>query len=416
MVQGSWTLAHDYSARLTSLPNADFDDWLRRLKAATAMGDRSDMVSALTVLVQRWPARTVQFPPGSILHIIDVATRTVPDAALPLLQALYDAHWTLKWGIEPSVAWRDLILRLVEKGRLSQAIDVSSHVTDIYMLISMRADRRFDAVVAANAPLFDIDAAARRAFQTYQAAAEKAPDVLELQLNVIEALLRQQRYEAAVAACDSILSNIRSTNYPEKLYSDYEAYYHWILNERADLLERVGRWDEAVGQLIAASKLPENHSGNVSQLLNLAHIYCDLDRPREALDVISRITARTSSHGAMQVEKIRLNTASQLGDSLQADRSMQYLETHHADAPDDYEDALIYTNQLDRAAKLLLERLRDRKQRTQALVDVQTYAAPLRTPRQVTYESRWDAVIARPDVRAAIQRVGRIEKYRVEER
>ena len=77
---------------------------------------------------------------------------------------------------------------------------------------------------------------------------------------------------------------------------------------------------------------------------------------------------------------------------------------------------MIYTNQLDRAAKLLLERLRDRKQRTQALVDVQTYAAPLRTPRQVTYESRWDAVIARPDVRAAIQRVGRIEKYRVEER
>jgi hypothetical protein len=162
--------------------------------------------------------------------------------------------------------------------------------------------------------------------------------------------------------------------------------------------------------------LPENHAGNVGQLINLAHIYCDLDRPKEALEAIGQITAKTSSYGAMQLEKVRLNAASQLGDSSQAARSMQYLEMHRADLPDAYEDALIYVNQLDRAAKLLLERLRDKNQRTQALADVQTYAAPLRTPRQIEYNARWRVVLDRQDVRAAIQRVGRVEQYKLEER
>ncbi len=416
LYHGSSKLAYDYFVRATSLPKADFADWFGRLSAADKAGNTADSVSTLTVLVQRWPDRTIQFRPRYILNVIHEAKQSGRDSALPLLQGLYDAHWTLKWDIEPSTAWRELILRLIEKGRLAQAIDVSAHVTDVYVLISMRADLRFDAVIAANAAQFDIDAAAKRELRAFQAAAETAPESLELQLHVIESLLSQQRYEAALAACDSVLFNIRSTNYPAKLYTDYDEFYNWILDERSDLLERVGRWDEAVVQLTAASKLPEDHAGNVGQLINLAHIYCDLDRPKEAMEAIGRITAKTSSYGAMQLEKVRLNAASQLGDSSQAARSMQYLEMHRADLPDAYEDALIYVNQLDRAAKLLLERLRDKNQRTQVLADVQTYAAPLRTPRQVEFYARWRTVLARKDVQAAIQQVGRVELYKLEER
>jgi beta-barrel assembly-enhancing protease len=416
LYHGSSNLAYECFVRATSLPNTEFDEWVGRLNAAYKVGNITDSVSTLTVLVQRWPARTVQFPPKNILSAIHEAKQAGGDAALPLLKGLYDAHWKLNWDIEPSDAWCDLILRLVEKGQLSQAVDVSSHVTDVYVLIAMRADRRFDAVVAANPGQFDIDAAAQRAFQTFQAAAEHAPDSLELQYHVIEALLSQQRYEAALAACDSILYSIRSTNYPAKLYTDFDDHYNWILNERAELLERVGRWDEALAQLRAASQLSEDHTNNVSQVINLAHLYCDLERPKEALEALGRMKGKPSPYGAMQFEKVRLIAASQLGDSLQVARSMQYLEQHRADLPDAYEDALIYANQPDRAAKLLLERLRNKDQRTQALSDVQTYAAPLRTPRQVEYNALWGTVLARRDVRDAIQRVGRIEEYKVEER
>jgi beta-barrel assembly-enhancing protease len=364
LYHGSSKLAYEYFVRATSLPKADFDDWYRRLIAAGKVGNTAESVSTLTVLAQRWPDRSIKFRPEYIRHVIDEAKQSGSDSALPLLQALYDAHWKLKWDIEPSAAWRDLILRLVEKGRLAQAIDVSAHVTDVYVLIAMRADRRFDAVIAANAAQFDIDAAAKR----------------------------------------------------ERLYTDYDEYYNWILDERSDLLERVRRWDDAVAQFTAASNLFEDHAGNVSQLINLAQLYVDLERPKEALEAIGRVAAKPSSYGTMQLERVRLEAASQLGDSLQIARSMQYLEKHRADAPNAYEKALIVVNQLDRAAILLLERLRDKDQRITVLASVQTYAVPPRTPRQIEFYARWRTVLARQDVRAAIQQVGRVEQYELEER
>jgi len=81
-----------------------------------------------------------------------------------LLQALYDAQWKLPGDVEPSAAWRDLMLRLLEKGRVSEAGEVVSRVTDVYVLIAMRSDRRFDQIVEANAARFDIGAAADRNF------------------------------------------------------------------------------------------------------------------------------------------------------------------------------------------------------------------------------------------------------------
>ena len=134
------------------------------------------------------------------------------------------------------------------------------------------------------------------------------------------------------------------------------------------------------------------------------------------MEAIGRVVAKTSRYGTTALESVRLDAASQLGDSVQAARSMQYLEEHRADAPKAYEDALIVANQPDRAAKLLLERLRDKDQRPAVLASVQTYAVPPRTPRKIELEARWRTVLARQDVHAAIQQVGRVEQYKLEER
>jgi tetratricopeptide (TPR) repeat protein len=213
-----------------------------------------------------------------------------------------------------------------------------------------------------------------------------------------------------------VFLSIRSTNYPAKLYTDYDENYNWLLDERSDLLQRVGRWDEAVAQLSAASNVFENHMGNVSQLINLAQLYTDLDRPKEALEAIGRITEKPSPFGAMQLERVRLEAASQLGDSVQVARSMQYLKEHRADAPDAYDDSLIDVNRLDLAAKSLIAQLRDEDQRATVLARIQTYDSPLETPRVAEFYAHWRTVFAREDVRAAIQQVGRVEKYDLEYR
>jgi hypothetical protein len=411
---GPAKLGYEYLGRLIALPQSNYDDWLQRLRAADKLDNRADTVGTLTVMMQRWPDRTGQLNPAYIVRVINEARGLPDDKASSLLQALFAAHWKLKWGIEASAAWRDLTLLLLEKGRLPEALNVSAHVTDVYVLVAMRADRRFDAVVAASPAQFDIEAAAEREFQAFQEAADKSPQSLELKSWVINSLLRQQHYEAALAAADSVLSDIRSTIYPEKLFEDYADRVPWFLNLRSIALQRVGRWDEALTQLAAASLLSEPGGGNVDELINLGILDCALGRPRDALAAIGRVGERTSPYGAMQKEAVTLDAAVQLADEKPIERSLQYLHMHRADAPNTYEEALVIANQLHRAARVLVAQLLDTSERQDALLGVQAFAPTPGTPRDMEIDARHRAVMLRPEVQAAIQKVGRVDSYRLE--
>ena len=411
---GPAKLGYEYLGRLVAMPQSNYDDWLERLRAAEKLDHSADTVSTLTVMMQRWPDRSGQLNPDYIMKVVNEARGLPNDRAWSLLQALFAAHWKLKWGIEASAAWRDLTLLLLEKGRISDAVNVSAHVTDVYVLVAMRADRRFDVIVAASPAQFDIEAATEREFQALQEAAEKSPQSLALKSWVIDSLLRQQHYEAALAAADSVLSDIRSTNYPEKLFEDYADRESWFLNLRSIALQRVGRWDEALAQLAAASLLPEQFGGNVDQLINLGYLDCALGRPRDALAAIGSVVERTSPYGAMQKQAVILDAAVQLADAKQIERSLQYLHMHREDAPDIYEDALVIANQLRRAAHVLVAQLLDTSERQDALLSIQAFAPTPGTPRDMEIDARRRAVILRPDVQAATKKVGRVDSYRLE--
>jgi tetratricopeptide (TPR) repeat protein len=407
-------LAHEYLQRVTAMPQADYPDWARRLDAAYKLKDDGDSIKALTLLMQRWPDRATKFDPDDVFRVAFAATRAHSADSSSLLKALYDAHWKQQWDIEPSKIWWDLSLRLIENSRLAEAGEVASHVTDVYVLIAMRADRRFDAVVAANSALFDIEAASRRELQTYQTLADKNPHSLYLRSLLINSLLNQQHYEAALAASDSILQDIRSTNFPERLFEDFAQYRSWFFELRSTALERVGRWDEAVAQLIAASRLTEKYSGNVDQLIDLGNLYCSLRRPKDALSAVASVAAAPNPYGAMVLESVRMDAASQLEDSKQERRSVQYLRSHRSDAPIVYWIDLITLNRPDQAAHELVAQLMDPGERRDALMDIQTYAPTPESPRDVEFDARHRAVIAMPKVQEAIRRVGRVESYALE--
>jgi hypothetical protein len=413
LYHGPPQLAYEYLVRATSMPQATIDDWFARLRAADKLEDKADTVSALTVLVQRWPDRVNYLNNDFVFHVIREAKELRDGSVLPLLQGLYDAHWKLKWDIEPNSSWRDLALGLLEKGQLSQVNAVAAHVTDPYILVAMRADRRFDAVVAANPAQFDIDAGADRAIAVFQAASEAAPRSLELKWRLVGALLSRQHYYAALAASDSVLSDLRSTNFPERLYEDFADQQSTFLEFRATALERLERWDEAVAQMSAASLLTEKYSGNVDQIINLGFLYCSLGRPNEGLSAIGKLTAKTSASGVMQLEVVRLDAAIQMGDTEQVTRSLNYMRAHRADAPYTYEYALLIANHVDRAAAELIRQLLDKDERQDALLSVQIFASTPATPRDIELEARRRAMIDRPDVQAAIQKVGRVDSYRL---
>jgi hypothetical protein len=116
----------------------------------------------------------------------------------------------------------------------------------------------------------------------------------------------------------------------------------------------------------------------------------------------------------MQIEAVRVDAAYQLGDFKQVERSLQYLRIHRPDAPGAYEDALITVNQLDRAAYELITELMDTDQRQDALLSAQAFEPTPGTPRDMELAARRRAVITRPDVQAAIRKVGRVESYQLE--
>ena len=408
-------LEYENRVRLLTLPEASVEDRLSRVNAAYRLQDTGEVIIGFTDLVRNNPERlNVSIEPFIIRALHDGKKKLPHASTLPLLQALYAAHWKLKWNQEPGALWQDLALLLLEQKRLTEAIDVSSHVTDEYTVISMRADRRFDAVVAATPASFDVDAASKRNLESFQSASVLTPKSLAPKLVVADLLLEQQHYAAALAAVDGVLAEVRSKGDPKQWYDDFDDQYAWVLDSRSRMLRRLGRWDEALDQLAAASWVLDKNGKNVSQVINLGELYCDLGKPKEALGSLERLGADMSPYGRMQEANVRLDAAIQLGDAEQTQKWLAFIREHRVDAPRTYEEALLLMNDVDAAAKWLIEQLEDQDLRSAALLSIQEYAVPRETPRQADLRTRRRELMVRSDVQAEIQKVGRVEKYNLE--
>jgi hypothetical protein len=179
------------------------------------------------------------------------------------------------------------------------------------------------------------------------------------------------------------------------------------------VLFMLGRWDDAVIQMKAASRLKEGGSANVSQVINLGELYNRLERPADARADLKEV-GTMSSFGEMERADAELSAALQLGDSAESTRLLDYMREHQDEAIASYEDALIMANRLDDAAKLLISRLEDPEKRIPALMAVQHYdesGPPASLPRARELTRRWTEVTSRADVRSAIAKVGIIGTY-----
>lgn len=416
LARGEVQLAYRYMSRVNAMPEATFVDGMNRMRIAIRRRNTVDavVVDCLTAVVARWPEQVSEIDEDLIIRVFRDSKNNKNFAALPLLQALYDAHWKFKSDLEPSWAWQELAALLLQKGKLAAAIDVSMHVTDPYDLIAMRADRRFDAVVAANRAHFDLAAAAEQQFESIERALTNSPRSLEFKLLEMSALQHRQHYGAMLAAAEAVESEVQSTNFPERLFGDYEKEYAWVLDRRAYALVQEGRSDDAIGQLSKASLRMEGGGGNISQVINLAYLYCALGRPQDALRTLDSMTGKPSAYGNTQVEMVRVCAAKQLGDEKTMTRSLEVLKMNREDAPYAYLQALLVASETNQAAKFLVARLLATRTRLEVLECVQDYERISQPPSHLEVENQWHALIGRADVQAAISKVGRIESYRLE--
>jgi tetratricopeptide (TPR) repeat protein len=406
--------AHEFMTLATEFPDAKAEHWFMRAQYASWVDAWPDALLAVTTIAKRWPDALTT---ANALLVSRIAYRTREDhrheaELLELLNALFAARFTLEWGTQPDGLWRDLIVDALEKNDLRRAREISRRLQSPSTLLHLRTDRRFDALVKAEPRMFDVSAAVERECKRLAKATAANPRSLSVRVQYGYALLEAGRFAELLKMADEVIA--RATTAPEGSppYDDIVDELNWIYNHKAASLRALGRWDEALGVMVAGRQAPEKGSVNVSQAINLGSHYVDHARPRDALGAIDGIdwAHSLSPYGRMQLQHVRYRAYLQLGDARQADDVFAYLREHREDAEDTWQAALLDSGDFDGAAALLIERLRDAEQRAQALVEMQEYRPLPQLPKQAEDAARREKLLRRADVAAAIDEVGRREK------
>jgi hypothetical protein len=132
----------------------------------------------------------------------------------------------------------------------------------------------------------------------------------------------------------------------------------------------------------------------------------DLERPTDALEVLEAV-GPMSGYGKMVEQWARLRVSVALDDDDATQAALAYLSDHREDSLSHYQSALLKVGQEDAAADVLIRRLEDLATRVEVLETLQRYGEQADESENEAPEG----LLARPDVRAAIERVGRIESY-----
>jgi tetratricopeptide (TPR) repeat protein len=235
--------------------------------------------------------------------------------------------------------------------------------------------------------------------------------VITLKSKHAQALNVARRYELAVKVTDEVLADTGIDRIPAAPYDDAPSAFPWILNVRASALQGLGQFDEAEKYLRAAVNLKKRNRRDVGQIINLAAMYASLRRPNEARAELRDLIARNDMmgrHAQMQIQRVLVLSAVADNDEQALRAALDILRNKQESSPATLQKALLDANQMDEAAALLIQRLRDPSLRADALFDVQDYRDVLPTPAAQARQQRWAELRAREDVQAAIAEVGHV--------
>lgn len=398
--------ARDLYLAATRVDPADPDDWYRLSLIERELGDHETSAAHLLHLLREWPGLLDNLPEHDISLLVHQMAPTSP-ARLEVLQTLFDASWTRN-GLGASVLWYELALMRVERGQTEEARQAIARVTEPMDVVKLRADRRFDAVVDRDDERFDAEHAARKRADELRVMAMLDPERLDVLRELTYAMLTAGDNRAVLAMADAALAVIAAGEEASP-FQDIDEQV-WLMNNRAIALRRLGRIDEALEQMEHASRLTEQGEPNVSQLLNLGQFYCSLGRPDDARRVIAQV-GEMSGYGRMVQASVQHCAARRSGDAIGAAHALAYLRRHRQDSEIHFVEALIEAERLDEAAAVLVALLQSPHDRADVLIAAQKFRTTEPLPGDVEYRARSHEVIARAEVQAAVQRVGRVERH-----
>ena len=358
-------------------------------------GADAEAADALARFVHRWPGYVDQLPHGLVNRVL-YRLGLGADAG-ELLSALHAAAWSPD-GVPADHAWARLALVRAAAGDLAGAREAASSIRAPDVVTWMRADRRFDAIIDRSEPRFDPVLAAAARVEQLRALVAQADDSLPLRSELGSALLVAGRPHEALELADATLA-------ARERFEDL-GDLPWMLNLRAVALRRLGRSEDALAALASARTMDESGQPNVSQTLNLGTLLADMQRPEEALAAVAGVTGM-SGYGALVQATVRLRAHLQLGQAADAAVWFERIRAGQADAPVLLLEALLWDGRPDQAAAWLAAMLEDPDRRVDALEWCQDNLGSEPLPGRLPLVQARRALLARPDVRSAVEAVGR---------
>lgn len=410
--------AHEFMMAATQYSQATPEQWMLRARYAAIVEDVADAGASLTAVAELRPAELQKDENQQFTSRVgwQLSRQTaLRSQFVALLNALFAARFTLSYGLQPSGLWQELILDALQRQDLARAREVVTRVDDTSSLLAMRIDKRFDALVQAEPARFDLAAAMKRRSEALKAIVAEHPRKLSPLISYDYALMDEGRYQEVLKLTDAALKKVAKAKGKNPPYDDLDESLNWIYNHKASALRSLGKWSEALVVMEKARLESEHGSPNVSQAINLGSHYIDAGQPQKALGVLGDIDwARSmSAYGRMQLQYVRYRAYLQLDDQEEARNVLAYLREHHEDAEDTWLLAMLASGDLDGAAALMISQLHDPQTRASTLRDAQEYRLLPLQPRMEEARARWEKLVTRADVMAAINEVGRREKVPV---
>ncbi len=393
--------------RVTEADDAVWGDWWGRTLSAHLADEPVDAVTSLAQVARMYPAIVTEAPEGWISQIMRAAD-DYPEPQGRLIEALTDAGWEDPggWFWMAHAAW------LLDGGKADQALAFVTRIDGSTPRLIMSTDRRFDGLRARHPDLFEIEGAAAAELEEARQATE-APEASLSDWNLYASMLHDEgRLDEALQILDREIAGAERDRKPGEAAVDPDDFI-WALDTRSRIRIDRGDLEGGLADLRRAARRPEGGEVNVSHAINLGNLYVKLDRPADALEATLDVTAgRLAPYGRVQLAEVRACAHAALGDLDAARAEIAFIEENPTVAPDSTWGVYACVGDEDAAAAALIALLQDPRERLGALYGVQIFTPSSETtPGSLRRVAFREAVLARPDVIAAIEAVGRRESW-----
>jgi hypothetical protein len=403
-----WEKAHAALVRLTADPSVDDNDWGERWHAAMQLGDAADALECFHHLAGRHAFVLTLMGWHGIMELQELENQA-PDpigAHLEIGRQLEREDWRPEAGHDDlGFIWLPYVQALVERGDETKAAAIAQRITNPASLIAMQSDRRFDKLVASDPARYDPEASAQRLLQRARSLADSHPQYMAPKIAVMNALGYLDHPADSLAISDDVL---RTVGRDRGAYVDADLIPQ-IIGEHDDALMRVGREQEAIDAALADAQAVNTPF----EYQSLGRTLVRVGRGADALYWLRR--GHCDCLGVhLRVESMRATACAdvQVGNQEDLAKQLEWLRTHEAWNPPGAVDGLICADRMDEAAEAYKRLLADPRTRLEMLVELQTYAAAPSTPKfNVLFYQRMAQLAARPDIREAVAKVGRIKSY-----